>query len=168
MANKKHPTPDKPFQKRFLELCNEGKSLTQIARTVGVLKEKILDWSKSNDPKRADFVKVFKIGKQACQAYHEDLYDQMSKGESINGIKPDAKSKELHMKRMTVMFKEDWQSKDESTLEVKHTNTKLSKEQMAKEILKIMKKINKNGGLLDEILPPLKPKQEEKDNDQLH
>lgn len=96
-----------------MALCREGKSLTQIADELGVLKQELIHWSKDKIRKK-EFAKAFLLGKQACQAYHENLYEMMVQGL----IKVDSKSKELQAYKLRVMFKDDWSEKQESKVEI--------------------------------------------------
>lgn len=119
---------NKEMANRFFELCKEGKSLTQISAELGIVKSVLLDWS--TDPKKHEFRAAFERGKEACQAYHEDLLTKM-----VNGIvKCSSKQIDAQIYTLKVKFKEDWSEKQEVKIEVSELD-KLNDAQIAEGIV---------------------------------
>lgn len=140
----------------FFSLCQKGLTLTQIAEEMGADKQLLIKWSK--DPLKYDWLNAWIRGRQACQAYHERLLDEMIK----NGREYDAASKQLQKMRMERMF-DDWKDRPtESNITVTNENTQ-TPEQMRIEIQKLLSKPN----IRNEIESPLvqTPNQTEEDSD---
>src|SRR5690242_20603219 len=110
MAKKRGRAPSKYNVKttpgEFLELCRQGKSLTQIATKLGVLESEILSWTRKRD---TTFKYAFEHGRQAYKAYHEDLLDKMIRKE-VNASSAEINAQIYILK---VKFKEEWSEKIE-------------------------------------------------------
>lgn len=129
---KKHVKYTKDLAVVFFNYCQLGLSLTQIAENMGVDKQLLIKWSK--DEFKFEWQNAWIRGQQACQSYHEALLDDMIK----NKGKYDTASKQLHAKRMAILF-DDWKDRPlESKVEV--SQTQLSPDKMKEEITKLLSK----------------------------
>lgn len=88
----------------FYKLASEGNLLTQIAHILEVQRESLLEWSATTDPAKRLFVKAFKAGLQACQAFHENRLNDMITGE----LKCSAKQIDAQIFLLKTQFAADW------------------------------------------------------------
>ena len=121
---------------QYFDLCGQGFSLTKIATKMGTCKDQLLGWA--SDTRKHEWQAVWQRGKESCQAYHEDILDQMIRGT----IKADSKSKELQQYRMKVMFKEDWAEKQESKVVVSHIE-QMPTDELNSQISNIVQRLTK-------------------------
>lgn len=113
---------------KFYNLCKQGKTLTQIADTLEVLKEDFFRWA--DDKRKFEWQAAWARGKQACQAFHEARLDNMITGET----KASAKEIDAQIHWLKVKFKEDWSEKQEIKLEVSPLE-RLNNDQIAQGII---------------------------------
>jgi hypothetical protein len=92
------------FINEFLELCRNGKTPTQIAVRLNMLRDELTVLSKTEH-----FKAIWQKGKELYQAYHEDLLDQMMS----EGSRADTKDRDLQRWRLETHFKNDWSDKPE-------------------------------------------------------
>ncbi len=130
----KHLKYTKDLAVTFFELCQQGLTLTQTAEKLGVDKQRLIKWSK--DPTKYEWQNAWVRGRQACQAYHEVLLDEMIR----NGKNYDAASKQLQKMRMERMF-DDWKERP-TEAKIEHTHNQQTPEQMKEEITRLLSKAN--------------------------
>lgn len=122
----------------YLELCRQGKSITQIAAHFTITEDELRSWAKDKI-KRSKLATVWELGKTLCQAFHEDLLDQMIRAT------PRAAASEIasHQHRMAVMFKK-WNLKNETKVTVTNKFEQMTDDELNKEVHAVLKrKINK-------------------------
>jgi hypothetical protein len=66
------------------QLLAAGKSIARVATNLGVCRETIYEWCE----KHPEFARAFKQGKDAAQAYWEDLGEEGARGEIKNFSAP--------------------------------------------------------------------------------
>lgn len=106
-----------------------GYSLTQIATSLNVPKSVLSYWGTSEKALRD----VWELGRDACQSYHESLLSKMISKE----IPASSAEIEAQKYKLRVMFKEDWSEKQESKLEIAHTNN-LSDEEIQVQLERLL------------------------------
>lgn len=128
-------TSAKGIAGRFLEMCKQGLSLTQIADKLEIPRETLEAWSRDKRGHR-EFVKVFQKGKTAWQAYHETLLQKMITGEDGKYAAAEISAQRFVLE---TQFKAEWQVKSEAKIEVNHVG-RLSDEQLEQQILNLLSK----------------------------
>lgn len=93
----------------FLSYCRQGLTLTQIAVRANLSKEELVNHFKSTDELKLSWSR----GKELCQAFHEDLLDQMMS----DGSTADTKDRDLQRWRLEVRFPNDWSEKSDQNPE---------------------------------------------------
>lgn len=114
---------------KFYDFCCKGYSPARIAFMLGTTRKQLLSWY--NDPQKYDFIAAWDRGKEAYQAYHEKLLDEMITGER-SATAPAIAAQQY---RLRTQFKEDWSDKQETKLTVTDEAPKYTPEQLASQIL---------------------------------
>lgn len=126
---KKKGTYTEDLPERFLALCSQGLSLTQISAELNIPKDQLKIWGKSERGAQQKFSIAFKRGEELCQAYHENLLRKMIH-EGASG--PVIEAQKYVLK---VQFKADWTEKSEAKLEIHSTYDKMSTDDIKQQIL---------------------------------
>lgn len=78
----------KCFPELFLQLCEQGYWITEIAYFLNVTEEKLDKWSK--DPRKPAFQRAYKMGANAAEAYHlmmfKNLISTKAQTQALNGV----------------------------------------------------------------------------------
>jgi len=120
------------YCKIFYDLCCEGLFLATIAHKMGVSQENIKQWGES--PAYKKFNTAYKRGMQACQAFHEELYQSMIKDKRCTA---GAISQQREILR--TRFKDDW-SDNEQKIKIENTYDKMTDEDLQKQLLNMTAK----------------------------
>lgn len=140
----KSTTSSQAISDRFLDLCRQGHSLTQISAAMNIPKEQFERWSKDK-VKHKSFVKAFQDGKTAWQAYHETLLQKMIRGE-IKAASAEISAQQFVLK---TQFKSEWTEKTDSKIEITAIN-RMSDDQLEAQILNLLSKTQVQAYLLEE------------------
>ena len=117
---------------RYLELCKEGKTLSQIASDFKVTEKELLKWA--NDPKKSKLHTCWELGRTYCQAFHEAYLDEMIKDKKVYSHQINSQQH-----RMAVMFK-DWNLKKESKVTVTNRYDDMTEAELDKEVMAMIKR----------------------------
>lgn len=117
----------------FLDLCKEGKTLTQISSHVGIPRDVLLKWS--TDQFKPDFRRAWILGREACQSYYEAMYQGMIT-KKVDG---DAARIAALGTYLRVQFKESWGEKQEQKIEINHID-RMSVKELDAQILSMLSK----------------------------
>lgn len=89
---------------QFLDLSSQGLTRLQIAVRLGILSKDLLSHLSPG---------VYEKGCELCQAFHEDLLNQMIRGD----LKASTKEMDLQAWRLETLFKDDWSDKADNKQE---------------------------------------------------
>ena len=104
---------DKSLDSKFFALAEAGESLTRIAYLLQIPKKVLLGWS--TDDRKKSFNRAFEAAKEAYQAFHEGLHNDMVQGRIP---KVSAKQIDAQANLLKVMFQEDWAPIQKQELEI--------------------------------------------------
>lgn len=126
----------KDFAKKFYDYCCQGYSPARIAFLLGTTRKQLLTWY--NDPRYNEFIAAWDRGREAYQAYHEALLDEMITGKR----KAAAPAIAAQQYRLRTQFKEDWSDKQESKVTISDESTpeQFTDEQLISQILAKLRK----------------------------
>lgn len=130
----KSTTTSKAVAPRFLALCKEGLSLTQISAKLEVPRETFERWYRERKH-NTEFAKAFEQGKTAWQAYHETLLQEMISG-SRHSSAAEISAQQFVLR---TQFRSEWTDKQDAKVEVSHV-TKLTDNQLEEQILNLLNK----------------------------
>lgn len=123
---------EKEYDSAFYELAARGWTPIQIAVQLQVDKEALLSWA--TDPKKKSFGRAFKAGREACQAFHEGLYQQMAQGI----VKCSSAELAAQANILKTLFSDDWNPVERREVEVTNTVEKLSEEELNRQLMKLL------------------------------
>lgn len=134
----------KDFPQLFFEKCCEGKFPATIAHELGVLETQLITWSKS--PRHRDFMTAWEKGRLACQAFHEQLYNDMIQ----NKIQVAATAITSQRDLLKTKFTEAWADKPQH-IKIESTYEKMSDEDLVGQLEKLIAKSDSRH-LMEDIL----------------
>lgn len=155
---KKDGIPADEMPNTYLQLCKEGKTLSEIAAHFGVSLEEFKKWPETKRKSRLGT--VWKLGQTYFQAYHEALYKEMIKNKKDYLAFQVTGQKEL----LSVYIKE-WNIKKETKVTVTNKWEQMSEKDIDRELQSTLKRKNTKNLVLDVLglqsddskSPPSKP-----------
>lgn len=114
----------KEYDSMFYEMAARGMTPTQIAVELQIDRDVLIAWS--TDQWKKSFQRAFKAGKEACQAFHEGLYQKMAQGV----IKCSAAELAAQANILKTLFKEDWNPVERKEVEVTNKVEELSEDEL--------------------------------------
>lgn len=119
---------------QYLDLCKQGKGLSQIASHFGITEKTLNKWK--DDPRKSKLGTVWELGFTYCKAYHENLLEEMIADKKVMSHQINSQQH-----RMAVMFQE-WNLKKESKITVNNRFEELPEKELDKEVLSMIKRKN--------------------------
>lgn len=136
-------TEDMPL--KLYEMRSEGKTMSQVAKALGVTKKTLYNWA--NDPDKEEFKEALEAGFEASQAWHEDLiYDIIAGTKDCKGAQ-----KDLIQMKMRTHFREDWAEKRESTININDQTKTLTDAELDEKVEMMLNKALKLPPKLKEV-----------------
>ena len=112
-----------------VKLMSDGKSVTQVAASLGVARNKIYKWAKDED--KPEFKEAFQLGQTMSEAWWEDFGRRGTMGELPN-FKPVS-----WIYTMKCRFRDRWMDRTESKIEFSDAAKDLSNKEL-EEKLKVL------------------------------
>lgn len=130
---------DETMADEYLDLCKQGKTITIIAAHFETTEEQLIKWGTQDKKRYPKLNSVWERGKTAFKAFHEDLLDQMIRGD----FKAAAQNIASHERRLAVYI-DKWNLKQKSQVTVDNRYEAMSDEELDKEVNATLKrKVNK-------------------------
>lgn len=122
----------------LLELMGAGKSIVQVAAALGVCQETIYKWEK--DVNKPEFTKALRLGRTLSQAAHEQLMDDLITGK-MSGVNKGSVIGQMF--RLKCRFRQDWQDRVESKIEITNSTTNLTDDELEQQLALLASKDKK-------------------------
>lgn len=128
--------------KKYLQLCEEGKTLSEIAKEFKVSEDEFKKWPKNS--RKAKLGAVWELGLTYFKAYHEALYKEMVRN------KKDYSSQQITgQKEFLTVYVKEWNIKKETKVTVTNKWEGMSEKDIEKELQSTLKRKNNKALIID-------------------
>lgn len=117
----------------YLNLCREGKTLSEIAAHFKVSLEEFKKWP--DEARKAKLKTVWKLGQTYFQAFHEALYKEM-----VNNKKAYDASQRTGQKEFLNVYIKEWNVKKEANITVNNKWDNMSEKDLNRELEATLKR----------------------------